>query len=88
MIKGFDTILSLNFNHLMYADDLLLVTKSNRKVAQNCKLCLSIYSRLTGRKPNFPKSAVYFPSCLNKKVCKSISSILNFKIGNFTFTYL
>lgn len=83
MILGFELRLSLNFNHLIYADDLLLVTKCNRKVAWNYNLCISIYSRLTNQQPNFTKLVVYFLSWLNKKVCKKISSILNFKINNF-----
>lgn len=83
MILGFELRLSLNFNHLIYADDLLLVTKCNRKVAWNYNLCISIYSRLTNQQPNFTKLVVYFLSWLNKKKKKKISSILNFKIGNF-----
>lgn len=43
MLPGFDNRLSQNFNHLMHADDLILVSKASRIVARNIKFCLSIY---------------------------------------------
>lgn len=61
MILGFDTRLSHNFNHLMYVGDLVLITKASRSVARNVKLCLSIYSDLTGQNPNRNKSTIFFP---------------------------
>lgn len=88
MIPGCDSRLSLNFNHLMHANDLILVTKASRLVARNCSLCLSIYAHLTSQFSTSAKLAVYFPSWINWKLAKSISSIMNFKIGSFPLTYL
>lgn len=56
MIPGFSCGLRQNFNHLMYADDLILVTIASRKVARFVKLCLQIYGQLTGQVANSAKS--------------------------------
>ncbi|XP_039138822.1 uncharacterized protein LOC120276159 [Dioscorea cayenensis subsp. rotundata] len=88
MIPGFCNLLKYNFNHLMYADDLILITHASRRIARNINLCLSIYSNISGQCPNVNKSAVFFPSWFNSRVTKSISSILNFNIASFPLTYL
>lgn len=88
MIPSFYSNLCHNFNHLMYADDLILITRASRLANRNLKLCLSISSRLTGQLPNLAKSQIYFPSRFNKKVSKSICSILNLNPASFPFIYL
>lgn len=88
MIDGFNQHLRLNFNHLMYLDDLILVSQASRRVASNIKLCLNIYGNLTGQIPNSSKLSIYFPSWFNTRVSKSICSILAFPISNFSITYL
>lgn len=80
MIPRFSRSLTYDFNHLMYGDDLILVTTASRKVAMNVKLCLSIYASLTGQSPNSAKSEIFFLAWFNKRVSCSVSSILNFKI--------
>lgn len=55
-------------SHLMYTDDLVLITKSFRSVARNINFSLSIYPKLTGQKPNQNKSAVFLLSWLNKNL--------------------
>ena len=85
MIPGFDNRLQHNFNHLMYADDLLLITKASRTVARNIRFTFSLYSNLTGQKPNLNKSYVFFPKWLNQKLARGISNALGFKIGSFLF---
>lgn len=60
MIFGFYKDLVYNFNRLMYADDLILVTNSSRKTSCYIKLCLSIYAHLTGQNPNPSKFEIYF----------------------------
>lgn len=62
LVPSFNPNLALNFNHLMYANDLNLVTRANRKSARKCKLCLDIYAHLTGQISNSSKSTIYFPS--------------------------
>lgn len=48
-ILGFNSNLSCNFNHLIYAYDLILVTKASRQTARNIKVCFHIYKNLTGQ---------------------------------------
>lgn len=55
-ILGFNPSLKYNFNHIMYADDLILITLASRRATHNINLCLSIYSNLTGQRPNLSKS--------------------------------
>lgn len=50
MIHGFTPSLTQNIDHLMYADDFVLITKAVRLVARNIKFCLSIFYKLTGQK--------------------------------------
>ena len=87
-MPGFDHRLSDNFNHLMYVDKITLISKASRKASHNCEICLIIYSKLTGQNPKNNKPIVYFPRWFNRRVVKSISSILNLKICDFSFTYL
>lgn len=88
LIPGFSSNLRYNFNHLMYVDDLILITSASRKTARNVNLCLDIYHHLTGQKPNLNKAEIFFSIWLNKRVSDRISSILNFKQGNYPFKYL
>lgn len=68
IIPGFNPDLHHNLSHLMYTDDLVLITKSFRSVARNINFSLSIYPKLTGQKPNQNKSAVFLLSWLNKNL--------------------
>lgn len=88
MIHGFNANLPKNFNHLMFADDLILVTKASRHKARYCLICLNLYENLTGQKPNLLKSAIYVPSWCNRKLSNAISRILGIKLGTFPFKYL
>lgn len=87
-IPSFDSTLNINFNHLMYADDLILISHASRCVARNFNLCLSMYDKLTGQHSNFNKLAVYLPTWFNRRVAKSICSILNFNQASFPISYL
>lgn len=49
LIPGFNPYLNYNFNQLMYANDLILITLASRKAARNINICLSIYSNLSGQ---------------------------------------
>lgn len=77
-----------NFNHLMFVDDLITISKATRQTTKNCLLCLNIYHDIIGQKPNLNKLAIYLPSWCNKKIANSISMILGIKLGNFSFIYL
>lgn len=58
LVPGFNSALPRNFNHLMFADDLLLVTRATRAVARNCMLCLNLFHNISGQKTNLKKSAL------------------------------
>ncbi|XP_039135720.1 uncharacterized protein LOC120273142 [Dioscorea cayenensis subsp. rotundata] len=87
-IPGFDVRLTRNINHLMFADDLLIISKASRQSARNILFCLNLYASISGQNPNLNKSALFLPSWFNRKISKSIALILNIKVGNFPFTYL
>lgn len=88
MIPGFNPNLRHNFNHLMYADGLILISHDSRKVARNIKLCFSIFENLTSQCANNSKSEIFFPSHFNCRLKKSICDILDFKVGSFPFIYI
>ncbi|XP_039142228.1 uncharacterized protein LOC120279366 [Dioscorea cayenensis subsp. rotundata] len=88
LIPGYSNLLTHNFNHLMYADDLILITTASRKVARNIVTCLNLYAQLSGQVPNKSKSEVFLPHWFNKWVSTRICSILKFKLGKSPFTYL
>lgn len=75
MIPAFDCNLRSNFSHLMFADDLVLVSYASRCATHNIKILLSIYAQLTGQSLNPSKSQTYFPFRFNKRVSRSICSI-------------
>lgn len=87
-IPGFDAKLSVNFNDLLFADNMIIVTKASKTVARACILCLNNYKSLTRQCFNPSKSVVYFPSWCNKKLSKSINKILGVGIRTFPFKYL
>lgn len=87
-ISGFNHRLCRNFNHMMFADDLIVVTRASLSVAEDCRLCLSIYKDLMWQTPNVSKSTIHFPSWTNKKVCRAIVAILHMKLGSFPFKNL
>lgn len=82
-ISGFDTRLSLNFNHLLLIDDLIIVIEASKSIAKACLLALKVYREIIGQCSNLAKFAIYFPSWFNKKVFKSISEILSMNVGKF-----
>ncbi|XP_039120948.1 uncharacterized protein LOC120257557 [Dioscorea cayenensis subsp. rotundata] len=88
LIPGFSKHLKYNFNHLMYVDDLVLITRASRRSARFIISCLNFYGKLTGQSPNLSKSAVYFPSWFNKFVAKRICIILKFQAASFPIKYL
>ncbi|XP_039119158.1 uncharacterized protein LOC120255390 [Dioscorea cayenensis subsp. rotundata] len=87
-VPGFDMRLHVNFNHLMFADDLVIISQASHKSARFIKLCFDFYGKISGQVPNASKSAIYFPSWANKRVANRICSILNFSAGSFPFKYL
>lgn len=87
-IPGFDNRFRRNFNHLIFANDLVIVTKASRASAKSCMICLNIYNSLIGQCPNINKSFVYFPTQLNKRIVAPVCKILGMKAGSFPFKNL
>lgn len=54
-IPGFNNQLKYNFNHLMYTDDLILISQASRKTTRYIKLYLAIYGTIYGQIPNDSK---------------------------------
>ena len=88
LIPGFDDGLENNFNHLLFADDLIIITRANRSAVKFCKLCLNIYTDPTGQASNLSKSSIHVPSWCNRRLLSSSRSILGMNVGRFPFKYL
>ena len=72
MIPRFDIMLLNKFNHLMFADDLILISNANRSITHNVNTCFSIYFQLSGQRPNSSKPTIYFLDWSNKKLSRGI----------------
>lgn len=88
LVQGFNNNLHKNFNHLMFTDDLILITNASRKIARNCLMCLNPYHYLRGQKSNPTKSNLFLPSWCNQTLARGIFRILGISQGSFPFTYL
>lgn len=88
LIPGFCHNLRHDFNHLIYAEDLIFITSATKKFDRNVKLCQNIYADLARQKPNQSKSEIYFPSWFNKIISYRIFSIMNFSSIETPFRYL
>ncbi|XP_039134322.1 uncharacterized protein LOC120271710 [Dioscorea cayenensis subsp. rotundata] len=60
-IPGFDARLTRNINHLMFTDDLIIISKASRQSARNILFCLNLYATISGQNPNLNKSAFFLP---------------------------
>lgn len=88
LIPGFNGNINSNFNHLIYGDDLVRITRTSRCIACKINLFLNSYGHLISQHLNVNKSAVYFPCWFNKRVQASICSILHINSASFPFKYL
>ena len=86
-IPGFDNRLNNNFNHLLFTEDFIVVSKAFSAVAKACLACLHLYQQATSQMANLNKSTIHLPSWCNKKIDWSISTILRMKPGSFPFKY-
>lgn len=71
MIPCFNSNLRLNFNHLIYVDNLVLITLAN------INLYRSMYRGLIGQGAHKLKFEVYFPDRFNSRLKTSISIYLS-----------
>lgn len=88
MVLGFGCRLEVNFNRLMFVDDLIIITNASRSAARNCEFYLDIYCYLTGQKANLVKSTIHVSSRCNSKIISSFKSLQGIKMSSFPFKYL
>jgi hypothetical protein len=68
---------SLVVSHLLFADDLIIFSKANISEARVIQDCLSTYSRWSGQKINYSKSAIFFSKNCKHSIRGSIKSMLD-----------
>lgn len=78
----------LQISHLMFADDILLTFRANKKSFTAFKNLFQRYALFSGQSVNFVKSEIFFPKNASRDSVRSISSFLNMKVGHFPFKYL
>lgn len=82
-VRGSDPIC-----HLMFADDIIIITKA---IVANCQKVLNIfgtYHSLTNQKINATKSEFFLPTWPPQAIINSIRQTLGFRHGSFPFRYL
>ena len=67
------------FTHVMYADDIVIFSKANRREATILNQCLETYSCWSGQLINRNKSGVLFPKHAHKSSIRSIKQELQMK---------
>lgn len=80
LVHGFYRNLPRNFNHLMFVDDLILVTKASQKIAKNCLLCL-IASLV--RSQTSPSWLSIFPLGVTEKLQVQLLRFFILRLGIF-----
>ena len=78
MIPELGSCLSYNFNHRMYVDDLIIITRASRKFAHTCRFCLDLNSKLMGKQLICTNQLYTFLSWLNHRLSRSIRHIHGF----------
>ncbi len=74
--------------HLMFADDLLLFTRSSHEELNAILNCLEIYQSWFGQVVNFQKSSILFSHNLSTEHKRSLCSLSGFKEGDPSSKYL
>lgn len=74
-------------NHLMFADDLMLVSKANRSSLFWCKQQLEIFSKASGLHINQDKGLILF-SGVDTETQSNLASEMGFTIGSLPVKYL
>lgn len=70
---------ALALSHLMYADDLLLMSKANKREAQTINKCLDLFCEWSGQELNKDKSSILFSSKTRRDDRKAIREVLGFQ---------
>jgi hypothetical protein len=74
--------------HLMFADDLLLFTRSSHEELNAILNCLEIYQSWSGQVVNFQKSSILFSHNLSTEHKRSLCSLSGFEEGDPSSKYL
>jgi hypothetical protein len=82
-VRGYTPI-----THLMFADDLLLFTRSSHEELNAILNCLEIYQSWSGQVVNFQKSSILFSHNLNTERKRSLCSLSGFEEGDPSSKYL
>lgn len=72
----------------MYANDILLCFKENRKSCMNISKVFHEFERMTNLKINVQKFEINFPKNTSRTIKREICQIFNIHEGNFPFKYL
>ncbi|KAI0493816.1 hypothetical protein KFK09_023941 [Dendrobium nobile] len=66
-------------SHLLYADDVIMFSKANKKEVLGVKRILHNFCEWTGQKINYSKSIILFGKNVERKRKRSLSRIMGFK---------
>ncbi|KAI0513486.1 hypothetical protein KFK09_009510 [Dendrobium nobile] len=66
-------------SHLLYADDVIMLSKANKKEVLGVKRILHKFCEWTGQKINYSKSVIMFGKHVERKRKRSLSRIMGFK---------
>lgn len=75
-------------SHLLYADDILVMARADKKEAETFKRCFDIYCQWSRQEANGDKSNIYFSSSTGRRNRKEILDITGFKNMGGSFIYL
>ncbi|KAL9666474.1 hypothetical protein QQ045_000807 [Rhodiola kirilowii] len=78
----------LNINHLMFADDVLILLKASASSLACIKSALEDFYAWSGLKVNEDKSCIFFGAHNNSGDEAMLADSINYKIGKLPFNYL
>lgn len=77
-----------SFSHALYADDMMVAIRANKRSCRSIQQLLHQFTSLTGLKMNNSKSSIYFSKWASRSFRNSVSGLLDFKEGRYPFKYL
>ncbi|KAG7569427.1 Reverse transcriptase domain [Arabidopsis thaliana x Arabidopsis arenosa] len=77
-----------SINHLLFADDTLLMCKASKEECEEILLCLAKYEKLSGQMINLDKSAITFGANVQSDIKKWIQLKSGIKVEGGTGKYL
>lgn len=77
-----------SINHILFADDTLLMCKANKEECEAILLCLSKYERLSGQMINLDKLAITFGINVNPEIKNWVKMRSGIKTEGGTWKYL